>query len=65
MNKMTHLVDKGKAVNVVCLGFSAAFDTVSHSLLVEKLLTAHSLDVRTVCCIEYWLGGQAQVVVVN
>ncbi|GAB0180264.1 short transient receptor potential channel 4 [Grus japonensis] len=35
--KVTHLVDEGKAVDVVYLGFSKAFDTISRSILLEKL----------------------------
>ncbi|KAK4817636.1 hypothetical protein QYF61_021782 [Mycteria americana] len=42
-DKVTCLVDEGKAVDVAYLGFSKAFDTVSHSILLEKL-AAHSLD---------------------
>ncbi|KAF4803159.1 hypothetical protein TURU_017789 [Turdus rufiventris] len=36
-NQVAHLVDVRKAVDVVCLDFSKAFDTVSHITLLEKL----------------------------
>ncbi|KAK4824932.1 hypothetical protein QYF61_021552 [Mycteria americana] len=63
-DKMTRLVDKGKAVDIVYLDFSKAFDMVSHSILLEKL-AAHGLDGRTLCWVKNWMDGQAQRVVVN
>ena len=47
-DKVTCLVDEGKAVDVVYLDFSKAFDTISHNILLEKL-AAHGLDRRTLC----------------
>ncbi|KAK4817990.1 hypothetical protein QYF61_004103 [Mycteria americana] len=63
-DKVTCLVDEGKAVDVVYLDFSKAFDTVSHSILLEKL-AAHGLDGCTLCWVKNWLDGWARRVVVN
>ncbi|KAK4815580.1 hypothetical protein QYF61_004097 [Mycteria americana] len=63
-DKVTHLMDEGKAVDVVYLDFSKAFDTVSHSILLETL-AAHGLDGCTLRWVKNWLDGQAQRVVVN
>ncbi|KAK4815944.1 hypothetical protein QYF61_010201 [Mycteria americana] len=63
-DKVAHFVAEGKAVDVVYLDFSKAFDTVSHSILLEKL-AAHGLDGCTLCWVKIWLDGWAQRVVVN
>ncbi|KAK4825733.1 hypothetical protein QYF61_002172 [Mycteria americana] len=63
-DKVTRLVDEGKAVDVVYLDFSKAFGTISHSILLEKL-AAHSLDGCTLCWVKNWRDGRAQRVVVN
>ncbi|GAB0190286.1 mitochondrial enolase superfamily member 1 [Grus japonensis] len=63
-DKVTCLMDEGKAVDVVCLDFSKPFDTISHSILLEKLAT-HGLDGRTLHWVKNWLDSQAQRVVVN
>ena len=54
---VTRLVDEGKAVDVVYLGFSKAFDTDSHSILLQKL-AAHGLDRYTLSWVKNWLKGQ-------
>ncbi|KAK4813509.1 hypothetical protein QYF61_009235 [Mycteria americana] len=56
--------DKGKAVEVLCLDFSKAFDSISHSILLEKL-AAHGFDRRTLCWVKNCLDGRAQRVAVN
>jgi len=55
-DQVTHLVDEGKFVDVIYLDFSKAFDTVPHSILLEKL-AAYGLDVCTLCWIKNWLNG--------
>ncbi|KAK4819262.1 hypothetical protein QYF61_000473 [Mycteria americana] len=62
--KVTLLVDEGKAVNVVYLDFSKAFDTISHSILLEKL-AAHGLDGHMLRWIKHWPDDWAQRVLVN
>jgi len=70
-NKMTHLVDEGKAVDFVYLHFSKALDTISHSILLEKLAAhgwdgcAHGWDGCTHRWVKNRVDGQAQKVVVN
>ena len=61
---VTHLVDERKAVDVVYLDFSKAFDTASHSILLQKL-AARGLDRYTLGWVRKWLEGRAQRVVVN
>jgi len=55
-DQVTQLVDEGKIVDVVYLDFSKAFDTVPHSILLEKL-AALGLDGCTLCWIKNWLKG--------
>ena len=61
---VTCLVDEGKAVDVVYLDFSKAFDTVSHGILLQKLAVC-GLDRYTLGWVRNWLEGQAQRVMVN
>ncbi|CAM5113401.1 unnamed protein product [Eretmochelys imbricata] len=63
-DEITGSVDEGKAVDVLFLDFSKAFDTVSHSILASKL-KKYGLDEWTIRWIESWLDFQAQQVVIN
>uniref|UniRef100_A0A8C3H626 Reverse transcriptase domain-containing protein n=1 Tax=Chrysemys picta bellii TaxID=8478 RepID=A0A8C3H626_CHRPI len=58
--EITGSVHEGKAVDVLFLDFSKAFDTVSHSILASKL-KKYGLDEW----IESWLDCRAQQVVIN
>ena len=61
---VARLVDEGKAVDVVYLDFSKAFDTVSHSILLQKLAVC-GLDRYTLGWVRNWLEGRARRVVLN
>ncbi|PKU38401.1 rna-directed dna polymerase from mobile element jockey- hypothetical protein [Limosa lapponica baueri] len=61
---MTGWIDEGRAVDVVYLDFSKAFDTVSHSILIGKLRKC-GLEEWTVRWIENWLKDRAQRVVIR
>ncbi|GAB0208567.1 mitochondrial enolase superfamily member 1 [Grus japonensis] len=60
----TGWVDEGRAVDVVYLDFSKAFDTVSHNILIDKLRKC-GLDEWTVRWVENWLNDRAQRVVIS
>ena len=61
---MTGWVDEGRAVDVVYLNFSKAFDTVSHNILRGKLRKC-GLDEWSVRWMENWLNGRAQRAVIG
>jgi len=63
-DQVTHLVEEGQTVDVVYLDFSMAFDTVPHSILLEKVATC-GLHGCTLLHVENWLEGQDHRVVVN
>jgi len=63
-DKVTHLVDEGKVMNVVYLDFSKGFDTISNSILLENL-GAHGVGVCTLCWVKSQLDGRAQRIVVH
>ncbi|CAM5163187.1 unnamed protein product [Eretmochelys imbricata] len=63
-DEITGSVDEGKAVDVLFLDFSKAFDTVSHSILVSKL-RKYGLDECTIRWVESWLDCRVQRVVIN
>ena len=51
-------------MDTVYLDFSKTFDTISYSILLEKL-AVHGLDGNTLHWVKIWLDFQAQRVVAN
>ncbi|CAM4662368.1 unnamed protein product [Lepidochelys kempii] len=62
-DEITGSADEGKAVDMLFLDFSKAFDTVSHSILASKL--KYGMDEWTIRWIESWLDCRTQRVVIN
>ena len=61
---VTGWVNEGRAVDVVYLDFSKAFDTVSRNTLTGNLRKC-GLDEWSVRWIENWLNGRTQRVVIS
>ena len=51
-------------MDAVYLNFSKAFDTISHNILITNLSKC-GIDEWTVRCVENWLTGRAQRVVIS
>jgi len=63
-DNMTGWVDEGRAVGVVYLDFSKAFDNVSHNTLLGKFRKC-GLDDWSLRWTENWLNGRTQRVVIS
>lgn len=58
-DKASHLVAEGKAVDIIFLDFSKAFDTIPHSILLDKLSICEIKRVM-LCWVMNWLYGRPQ-----
>lgn len=57
-DETTTWMDEGRAVDIVYLGFSKAFNTVPHNILIGKLRNC-GLGEWTMRWIENWLNGRS------
>ncbi|PKU43375.1 hypothetical protein llap_6319 [Limosa lapponica baueri] len=63
-SRVSYLVDERKVMDLVFLDFCKAFDTVPHSILLDKFSNCE-MSRYTVHWVKNWLKGRAQRVVVN
>jgi hypothetical protein len=61
---VTQWVDKGDPVDIIYLDFAKAFDKVSHTHLVNKLLS-HGISGNVLIWINEWLSNRKQRVCIN
>ncbi len=64
LNSWHKYLDEGKAVDVIYLDFSKAFDTVSHKKLLEKL-PSYGISGRMLRWLEAFLSNRQQRVIVD
>ncbi|KAJ7417142.1 hypothetical protein BTVI_33821 [Pitangus sulphuratus] len=63
-DKVIHLADLGKPLDVTFLDFSKAFNTLSHSVLLDKM-SSIQLNNHVIQWVRNWLTGGAQRVFLN
>jgi len=58
-DEITGLAEEGRAVDIVYLDFSKAFDTVCHKIFIDKLMK-NRLEEQTASWVENWWSSVAQ-----
>ena len=64
LDKITQILDEGKAADIVYFDYSKAFDKISHSKLIKKL-DSHGIKGNVQRWISEWLKDRKQWVEIN
>ena len=64
MEGVTRMLDEGKNGDIIYLDFAKAFDKVPHHRLIGKVAST-GVEGRVKGCIQHWLEGRKQRVVIN
>ena len=58
-------MDDRNAVFLSMLDLSAAFDTINHDIMLERLIITHGLDETVIKFLESYLRGRTQRVMID
>ena len=62
LDKVFHMADNGKSTLLVSLDYSAAFDTIDHSILLDRLEHSFGFTGTALTWLQSYLTGRSQFV---
>ena len=65
INGILHALDNGDVTVVTVLGLSAAFDTMDHNILCQRLEHLYGISGTPLSCFRSYLSNRTQTVTIN